>query len=78
MGGLLRSSDMNDDTPNTDELLGWLEFAFWVVLGLAPVFYWVNGPAVSGDQFVVRIVLLVLAALGAVSLHMMRRFRKRR
>lgn len=69
---------MNDDTPNTDELLGWLEFAFWTVLGLAPVFYWVNGPAVSGDQFVVRIALLVLAALGAVSLHIMRRFCKRR
>ena len=50
------------------ELLHWLEFGCWTTLALAPFLYWVNGPTVSEDQFVVRTGLVVVAAFGAVGL----------
>lgn len=53
-------------TPN--EIRHWAEFACWTTLTLAPFLYWVNGPAVSTDQFVVRTALVILAACGAVGL----------
>jgi hypothetical protein len=50
------------------EVRGWAEFCCWTALALAPFLYWVNGPAVSRDQFVVRTALVSLAAIGAVGL----------
>jgi len=47
----------------------WLaELSCWTVVVLAPLLRWINGPAVSTDQFVVRTALVCLALLGAVSL----------
>lgn len=65
--------DRKEDSPADDEispaeLRYWLEFGCWTTLALAPFLYWVNGPAVSEDQFVVRTALVVLAACGAVGL----------
>jgi hypothetical protein len=58
-----------DDEPlELDEILRWAEFACWTTLALAPFLYWVNGPAVSHDQFVVRSGLVVIAILGAFGL----------
>jgi hypothetical protein len=45
-----------------------LEFACWVVVALAPLLRWVNGAAVTQDQFVIQIVLTSFAAVGALSL----------
>jgi hypothetical protein len=59
-----------------EELLGWLEFACWTTLGLAPFLYWINGPAVSTDQFVVRTALVILAACGAIGLRLFAWLRK--
>jgi hypothetical protein len=50
------------------ELRYWLEFGCWTTLALAPFLYWINGPAVSQDQFVMRIGLIVLAGCGGVGL----------
>ncbi len=61
---------MSDSPASPTDLLGWLEFACWTVLVLAPLLRWVNGPAVSADQLVVRTTLVVLAAVGAVGLRM--------
>jgi hypothetical protein len=47
------------------EVRYWLEFGCWTTLALAPLLYWVNGPAVSTDQLVVRSGLVVLAGCGA-------------
>jgi hypothetical protein len=64
--------DNRDNSPDEElspaEVRGWAEFACWTTLALAPFLYWVNGPAVSTDQFVVRTGLVVLAACGAVGL----------
>ena len=46
----------------------WLEFACWTTLALAPFLHWINGPAVSEDQFVFRIALVSIAAFCAVTL----------
>ena len=73
-----------DDTPDIElsarELLGWAEFFCWTALVLTPVIWWLQGPSVSTDQFVVRTGLVVVAAVGAVTLRsidLIRRFRDR-
>jgi hypothetical protein len=45
-----------------------IEFACWVVLALAPFLRWVNGAAVTDDQFVIQVSLVCLAACGALGL----------
>ena len=45
-----------------------LEFLCWVVVLLAPLLRWVNGPPVSRDQAVMQISLVTLAVVGALSL----------
>ncbi len=61
-------NEHEEDDITLEELLGWLEFGSWTTLALAPMLYYVNGPAVSTDQFVVRTILVVTAAITAVSL----------
>ena len=48
--------------------LGWLEVGCWGLLALVPILRFVNGPAVSRDQFVVHIGLVTLAATSAAVL----------
>ena len=62
------SADRHEQELTTAEILGWSEFACWTMLVLTPFLYWVNGPSVSTDQFVVRTALVILSALGAVIL----------
>lgn len=68
------------DQPDTEltpaELRGWMEFACWTILALAPFLYWVNGPAVSTDQFVVRTALVILAACGTVGFRLFARLHR--
>lgn len=45
-----------------------IEFVCWVVVGLTPMLYLVNGPPVTLDQAVVQISLVSLAAVGVVSM----------
>ena len=45
-----------------------VEFACWVVVGLAPLLRWVNGAAVTDDQFVIQATLVASAAIGATGL----------
>lgn len=54
--------------PTFAELAPALEFCFWVVVGLAPFLRWVNGAAVTTDQFVIQVTLTSLAVSGAVAL----------
>jgi hypothetical protein len=58
---------MSDEVSLRD-LAGWFEFGCWTTLALCPVLYYVNGPAVSHDQFIVRTGLVVMALAGAVPL----------
>jgi hypothetical protein len=54
----------NDEPMTTAELIGWLEFGCWIIVALAPFLYWVNGPAVSTDQSVVRTAFVTLVLIG--------------
>ncbi|GAB6186277.1 glycosyltransferase family 87 protein [Thermopirellula anaerolimosa] len=58
------------------DVFAWLEFACWTLLVLAPILRWVNGPAVSSDQLVVRVALVLLAGTGAIVLRIINRRRK--
>lgn len=69
---------MEERQISREELLGWAEFACWTVVVLAPSLWWVNGPAVSTDQFVVRATLTVVAVIGGVSLRIGKWVRGRR
>lgn len=45
-----------------------IEFMCWVVVLLAPFLRWVNGAAVTTDQFYFQITLFSTALLGAIGL----------
>jgi hypothetical protein len=77
------SSDCRDDPPGMSGdghrgpehqeasplvLRYWLEFACWTTLALIQFLYWIDGPAVSEDQFVFRAVIVGIAACGAMAL----------
>jgi len=44
------------------------ELACWTMVVLAPFLTWVNGPAVSTDQFVVRAIVFGAALTGGIAL----------
>jgi hypothetical protein len=46
------------------------EIGCWTAVALAPFLRWINGPAVSTDQFVVQIALVTMALGGAVGLRL--------
>ena len=60
----------NDPEITTEELLGWMEFGCWAALVMAPLIYWLQGPSVSTDQYVVRTILVIVAAAGGVGLRL--------
>jgi hypothetical protein len=62
------SGQRSDRPMTTAEAVGWLEFGCWTMVALAPFLYWVNGPAVSADQFVVRTALVTLALTGGMAI----------
>lgn len=57
------------------------EFMCWMMVVLAPLLSWVNGPSVSTDQFVVRVTVFAVALGGGVGLRIykfLRGWRSRR
>lgn len=62
------SDEPQSEEIELDELLGWGEFCCWMALVQAPIIYWLQGPSVSHDQFVVRTALVIIAAGGGVAL----------
>lgn len=60
----------DDREPTWEEIRPWAEFYCWTTLILAPIINWLNGPAVSDDQYVVRTGLIVLALCGGIALRL--------
>lgn len=60
------------------ETLPAAEFCCWVVVLLAPLLRWINGAAVTDDQFYIQVALVTMSLLGAISLRIVnwRRFRQ--
>jgi hypothetical protein len=68
-------SEKSDESLSPAEIVGWLEFGCWTMVVLSPFLYWVNGPAVSTDQFVVRTALVTLALTGGITIRVVKWFR---
>jgi hypothetical protein len=47
-----------------------LEFMCWVVVILIPLLRWVNGPAVTDDQFYIQCALAAMALIGAIAMRL--------
>jgi hypothetical protein len=60
----------SDEAPTFREIAPALEFSCWVVVGLAPFLRWVNGAAVTNDQFAIQISLTSIALAGALSIRL--------
>ncbi len=58
----------NDEPIHFRDIAPGIELACWTVLLLAPMLRWINGPAVTNDQFVVQVTLVSMALAGAVGL----------
>ncbi len=70
--------DRETDDIDVDELLGWAEFGSWSALVMTPIIWWLQGPSVSTDQFVVRTSLLVISAATGVVLRTRTWIRRKR
>ena len=68
----LPNDSINEPDITTDELLSHLELGCWTAIVLIPLLYYINGPSVSHDQFVVRTILAVVAGVGAPALRVYR------
>ncbi len=53
------------------------ELACWTAVVLSPFLRWVNGPAVSTDQFVVRIAITSLPLIGGIAIRVAKITRSR-
>jgi hypothetical protein len=60
----ISKTDETDQTLEAVALTPCIEFAFWTMIVLFALLYWMNDPAVSTDQLVVRTTLVVLATGG--------------
>lgn len=58
----------SDGELSVDEAAGWAEFCAWSALVMTPILWWLQGPSVSTDQFVVRTSLVVISAVAAIAL----------
>jgi len=75
--------DSSEPQPETTERVRFsdisttMEFVCWVVVCLAPFLRWVNGAAVTSDQFFIQVTLFSGALVGAVVLRIVHLVRER-
>jgi hypothetical protein len=67
----------DDERVSRVEIVNWLELGCWTLAALSPFLYWVNGRAVSSDQFVVRTAVVAMAFTGAMTIRLVKWIRKR-
>jgi hypothetical protein len=60
--------EASEDDISITELRVWDEFGAWCAVVMTPVIWWLQGPSVSTDQFVVRTGLIVISLLTGVGL----------
>jgi len=53
--------DNSGDEISVTELRVWAEFGAWCAFVMAPMIWWLQGPSVSTDQFVVRTGLVIVS-----------------
>jgi len=70
--------DLSSDDFDIQELLPWIEFGCWAMLAMTPLIWWLQGPSVSTDQFVVRTSIAAISAVGGVILRLRALIRRNR
>ena len=75
---VVESDGMKSEAVDWRETLPAAEFCCWVVVLLAPLLRWINGAAVTDDQFYIQVGLTALALIGAVTLRLVNWRRARR
>ena len=65
------------DTMSAAETLYWAEFFAWTMLVMTPIIWWLQGPSVSTDQFLVRTSLLLISGMAAIALRIFALWRRR-
>jgi hypothetical protein len=73
-----RGVDVRTVKMELDAILGWTEFCAWAALLMTSVIWWLQGPPVSTDQFVIRTALVAIAAAAGIGLGIRASFRRRR
>jgi hypothetical protein len=74
---MMRNEDATADERPDPEIPVWaVELGCWTMVALTPLLYWVNGPAVSTDQIVVRSLVVGLALAGGITIRLVRSRRR--
>jgi len=68
-------TESENETPQDGIPLWAVELGCWTMVALAPFLTWVNGPAVSTDQAVVRGIVFGMALTGGIAIRAVRFFR---
>lgn len=57
----LQMENQHEPGMSSEEVRGWIEFSAWSALVMTPIIWWLQGPSVSTDQFVMRTALVVIS-----------------
>lgn len=72
----MKSNSDNSEEIRLVDILFTIEFVCWTVVGLCPFLRFINGAAVTTDQWIVQVALFVSSLIGAISLRAYRVFRR--
>ena len=61
------STDPSAQPTDTEELWRTVELCSWASLAFLPVLYFVNGPAVSTDQLIIRRIVVIAVVAGVIT-----------
>ena len=65
-----QSPSASEDDIDSTEMRIWIEFGVWCAFVMTPINWWLQGPSVSTDQFVVRIGMVVVSFLVGVGMRL--------
>ncbi len=61
------STDPSEQPIETEEFWRTVELCSWASLAFLPVLYFVNGPAVSTDQLIIRSIVVIAVVAGVIT-----------
>ena len=64
----MNEQKIDEEEIDVAEMVYWIEFGAWSAVVMTPMIWWLQGPSVSTDQFVMRTGLVVVSAVTAISL----------
>lgn len=74
----LQMDNQHEPEMSSEEVRGWIEFSAWSALVMTPIIWWLQGPSVSTDQFVMRTALVVISFSVAIGMRIFAILQSRR